>query len=189
MPVPDIPATYTPVKDFMLVLVESYNNPAAVGLASDYIDRQIVADLVDHRAAPIVNPDILAEMRRREPAKFEKMEISAIGREVGAHQVLYVDVREITFEQALGTQMIKAHAEARVKVVDAATGHTLWPIETNGGYPVTLDSPFANVAKGTTEMDIRNQVSRALANQIARLFYPVSGEEESHQQDPSQVGT
>jgi hypothetical protein len=191
MPIPDVPATYTPVKDFTLVLVESYNNPSSVGLASEYMTRQIVADMVDHRAAPIVNPDILADMRHHDPAKFEKMEIAAIGREVGAHQVLYVDVREINFEQALGTQMIKAHAEARVKFVDAATGHTLWPIETNGGYPVTLDSPFANVAKGTSETTIRNQVSRALANQIAKLFYPVSGEDETetHQQDPTEVGT
>ena len=119
------------------------------------------------------------------------MEISAIGREVGAHQVMYVDVRDISFEQALGTQMVKAHAEARVKFVDVASGGTLWPVETNGGYPVALDSPFANVAKGTTETDIRNQVSRSLANQIAQLFYPVSGEDETetHQQDPSQVGT
>ena len=189
LPVPDIPATYTPVKDFTLVLVESYNNPAAVGLASDHITRQIVANMVDHRAAPIVNPAILSDMRHHDPAKFEKMEIAAIGREVGAHQVLYVDVREITFEQALGTQMVKAHAEARVKFVDAATGHTLWPVETNAGYPVTLDSPFANVAKGTSETDIRNQVSSALANQISKLFYPVSGEQESNQQDPSAVGT
>ena len=68
LPIPDIPATYTPVKDFTLVLVESYNNPAAVGLASDYISRQIVANMVDHRARrssiPTSSPRCVVTSRR-----------------------------------------------------------------------------------------------------------------------------
>lgn len=179
---PQVPAQYVPQKDFMLVLVESYQNPASVAISSEELDRQIANDLIEHRVAPIINPDRVSELRLRNPSTFKELDIAAIGRSFGAKQVLYVDVKSFDVDDGVGGQMIKASAEARVRVVEASTGKTLWPMESQAGYPVTLQTPYVAIKEGVTESTLREQATRALGTRIAKLFFTSTEEPESNTQ-------
>jgi peptidoglycan-synthase activator LpoB len=175
---PQVPAQYVPQKDFMLVLVESYQNPSSIAIASEQLDRQIANDLIAHKVAPIINPDRLSEARLRNPSAYKEMDIAGIGRSFGAKQVLYVDIKHFDVDDAVGGQMVKATAEARVRVVDASTGKTLWPLESQAGYPVSFQSPFVAIKEGVTETSVRDQATRALGERIAKLFFTSTEESE-----------
>lgn len=172
-----VDAQYVPSKDVMLVLVESYNNPSSVAVTSEQLDRQIVNQLLEHKVAPVVNPDRLSELRHSSPEKFHTMDIAAMGRNFGANQVLYIDVQDFSLEEAIGGQMVKAHAEARVRVVDATTGRTKWPQESKAGYPVSLQTPYIAIKPGQTEVNVQDTVTRGLAERISRLFFGYSPDE------------
>jgi hypothetical protein len=173
---PQVPAQYVPQKDITLVLVENYQNPSSAAIASEQLDRQIASDLIEHKVAPIVNPDRVSEVRLHNPQMFNKLDIAGIGRTFGARQVLYVDVRSFNIEDAIGGEMVKASAEARVRIVDAVTGRTLWPVESQAGYPVSLQTPYIAIKEGVSESKVREEATRALGDRIAKLFF-VSTEE------------
>jgi hypothetical protein len=179
---PKVDAEFVPPKEVMLVLVESYQNPSSVSVAAEQLDRQIVNQLLEHKVAPVVNPDRLSELRHGNPDKFGQMDIAAMGRSFGAKQVLYIDMETFSLELAIGGQMIKAHAEARVRVVDAATGRTRWPQESKAGYPVSLQTPYIALKPGTTEATVKDQITHTLAEHISRLFF--SYEVDESESDP-----
>jgi hypothetical protein len=184
-PEPQVAAQYVPQKDFMLVMVESYQNPSSLAIASEQLNRQIANDLIEHKVAPIINPDRLSEVRLHSPATFNKLDIAGIGRSFGAKQVLYVDVQSFNIEDAIGGEMVKASAEARVRIVDAASGHTLWPMESQAGYPVSLQTPYVALKSGVTESAVREQATRALADRVAKLFFSSTEESLSDSQQLS----
>jgi hypothetical protein len=174
MPDPVVPAKYVPQHDNMLVLVENYQNPATITEAAEQMDRQIAETLVAHKVAPLVNPDLLTQLRTDHPDKYRKLEIPALGRALGARQVLYANVIQFATEPAVGSQMLKAHAEARVRIVDSKSGETRWPQDTAGGYPVSVDLPFRPTGDGVDEGYIREALARELSSRISKLFYDVS---------------
>ncbi|HZL35566.1 MAG TPA: hypothetical protein VFC78_09675 [Tepidisphaeraceae bacterium] len=173
-PEPVKPAQYAPKTDNMLVLVEDFQNPASIMESAEEMDRQIAEALIANKAAPIVNPDLLTELRTAKAEEYRKMPLPAIGRAVGAKQILYANVVQFATDSGVGNQMLKAHAEARVRIVDTATGQTRWPLDAAGGYPVTVDIPFAPTGADLNETTIREKLSRQLSDKIARLFYGAS---------------
>jgi len=173
---PVVPAAYVPPRDTMLVLVENFQNPASVTELSERVDRQVTYQLVQHRVAPVVNPDRLVELRQGKSRLYDKMEIAAIGRAVGAKQILYADLVDFTVEPALNVPMARGHAEARVRVIDAATGETRWPQESRAGYPVKAQTPFVELKEGVTEQTVEQQVGLQLSDSIAKLFYKSTSE-------------
>lgn len=174
MPDPTVAAKYVPQRDNMLVVVENYQNPATVMEAAEQMDRQIAENLIAHKVAPLVNPDRLTELRTDHPDKYRKLDIPSLGKTMGAGQVLYADVIHFDTESAVGSQMVKAHAEARVRIVDCKTGQTRWPQDTSGGYPVTVDLPFRPTGNGVNEGYIREALARELSDRVSKLFYDTS---------------
>ena len=172
-----VPAKYVPKKEPTLVLVENYRHPASVRLDAERLGRYIVEEFEGREIAPTIDPALLEELRARPDAKT--MSQSAIGRALGAKQVLYVDLTSFNVEEALGSEAIKGKAEATLKLVDATTGDTLWPDAVTTGYPVALETPYVRVGEDTNEMRLREQMCRQLANQIGKLFRKWSPEYES----------
>lgn len=183
-PEPTAEAVYVPPKDNMLVLVENYRNPASMQLVSELLDRQVTYQLVQHRVAPIINPDRLVDFRQTNSKKFSSMEIAAIGKALGAKQVLYADLVDFKTEGAIGAGMAKGHGEARVKVIDVATGEVRWPQDIADGYPVTTETPYIPLHEGATEGTVQQQVAQQLADGLAKLFY---GSETDHLQTHAPV--
>jgi predicted small lipoprotein YifL len=168
---PSTPPAYKPVKDDMLVLVENFRNPSSVSLTSERLDRQIAYELVEHKVAPIINPDRLEELRLTKQKQYSSMNVAAIGKAMGARQVLYADLIDFSVETAMGSEMSKGHAELRVRVIDVATGQTRWPEDVAAGYPVKLETPFLPLKSGVTESTLRDQMIHTLADRTAQVFY------------------
>jgi hypothetical protein len=187
---PKIPATYVPVKDEMLVLVENFRNPASVSLISEQVDREIAEELISHKVAPIINPALLMEMRVGQHKQYAGMEITAIGKKLGAKQILYADLVEFSVDSAEGAHMSRGRAEVRVRVIDVATGQTRWPTDLSAGIPISVQTPYIALKDGITEGSVREQIAHTLSDRVAKLFYEYSSDEVEPDHAPlAQMGT
>jgi hypothetical protein len=179
-PPPKIPAEFVPAKERTVVLVENFHNPASLRLESDAAARHLAEALKQENVAPIVDPSEVQTLREsRGATAFHKMPLDAIARELGAKQVIYVDVERFEVERALASEMFAGAAEARVRVVDDA-GAVLWPNDSAGGFPVAVKvDPQRNAqagsvggdAAGGSEQAVRQRLHAALADKVSKLFY------------------
>jgi len=67
--------------------------------------------------------------------------------------------------------MAKGQGEARVKVIDVATGEVRWPQDIADGYPVTVETPYIPLREGASERTVQEQVAQKMSDGLARLFY------------------
>ena len=169
---PKVPAQYVPEQRPMLVLVENYQHQSSVNAHADLLGRMLVKELEARRVAPIVPLDALQELRDARPAEFPRMSMSSIGREVGAEQILYVQLHNSDVTPMAGGNALTGQASASVKVVDVATGDTLWPggVASEAGYPVAAATKLGT-SNGGSVQDVRQRMYLDLSHQIARLFY------------------
>ena len=174
-----VPARYVPKKEPMVVIARTSQNAGGAALEAERLGRYVTEDLKDHKIGPMLDPSALTQFQSRRaggsvwaaavttaPAA-RPMTLAELGRAVGAKQILYVDLTAFSVESALGTDMVKGQAEARVRVIDADTGQTRWPTDTTQGYVIPLSTPFA----ATGEAAVRERMTKDLATRIARLFY------------------
>lgn len=168
---PEVPARYTPQKAPTLVLIENYRNPDAVALAAEQLTRQITVELRKHDVAPMIDPDALYELRSGHQEQYAKMNISAVGKEFKAKQVIYGDLIAFTVEQTLASDMVKGHAQIRVRVVEVSSGNTLWPTDVSGGESIALDTPYLHLTDGASEATVRGRLVTTLAEKVGQLFY------------------
>jgi hypothetical protein len=173
---PPIPAQYVPAKEPMLVLVENYHNPSATAIDGRFLELRIEEELQVRNIAPVIRADRL-ESVRSDPA-YEKMTIPAIGRAVGAKQVLYVNVRAFGVESTVGGEMIKGNSEATVRVVDAATGDTRWPNDNPTGYPLKVTTPWLRQGADATEASLRDRMADQTADALVKLFRKYSPDDD-----------
>lgn len=172
-----IPAAYVPEQEPMLVLVENYRNPSESYLDAERFTPHLIQNLTDNKVAPIVDPVELYALRDRKPGQLQKMSIAAIGREVGAKQVLYVDLVTCDVDLGAGSDTFKGSIAVRVKIIDAQSGEILWPTHATDGYPVSFETPVTRAAEGVTRDTVLDMTYRGAADQVAKLFYtwkPVS---------------
>jgi hypothetical protein len=168
---PPIPAKYVPAKVPTLVLVENSRNPSNLRLDADRLARAVGEELAAHQVAPITDPEKLTDFRRAQGAHYASLAITAVGRAVGADQVLYVDLIDVSVEPAIGSELLQGRAEARVRFVDVRTGQTLWPSDAAQGQPVGAATSYTSGGAGGGEPIVRDQLIDALADKVAKLFY------------------
>jgi hypothetical protein len=173
---PKVPAQYTPAKEPMLVLVENYHNPSLVLLDAQQLSNRIAETLRHYDVAPVIDPGKL-EAVRQQPG-FASMTIPAVGRAVGAKQVLYVNVRRFDVQGTVGNDMLKGSADMTVRVVDAATGATRWPADETGGRAVPVETPWIRQGQGANEASLRDQMSDRAAESIVKMFRKYNPEDQ-----------
>lgn len=177
-PAPKTPAQYVPAQESLVVVVEGYQNPGIVGFLGGHMERMISEQLITHDVAPIINPNLLNDFRNgRTGDEYRQVKIASIGKALKAKQVLYVNVTQFSLESAGGTQMAKGLAEARVRIVDVATGETRWPRDASGGQVLQLNTPYVELTGGVTESALRDRMARGLCDKVARLFYAATTEQ------------
>lgn len=107
----------------------------------------------------------------------EPRSIDAIGEDVGAEVVVYVEM--ISWSLRGDGVVFAPTARVSVKVLDVANDVRLWP-QTIGGHVMTVQLP-QTASEGPTNRVERNAVEEGLARliglRVARLFY-------THQPDP-----
>ena len=176
-PAPKVPAQFTPAKTPVLVLVENFHNPASLRLEADSIARHLAEELEMKDVAPVVDEAEVAALRQKGASAYRQMPLDAIGRAVGARQIIYVDLEQFEISHALASELLGGDAAARVRVVDDA-GAVLWPVNSAGGFPVSVKIQPEPVAIGTGDFAVRRKLHAALADKVAKLFYAYSSEGE-----------
>lgn len=167
-----VEARYVPEQVPMLVLVERYNQSSGGTsiVDTEVLTREVSKQIARHEIAPQVDATTALDLRSQDPAAFSKLTISQIGGKLGASQVLYVNVLQSEVQSPEGSSMVRGTMAARVKVIDVASGRTLFPVDLANGYPVSVETSPQNVRAGTTPESVRGLMARQLAEQIGRLF-------------------
>lgn len=106
-----------------------------------------------------------------------KMAIDAIGRAVGAEQVVFVDMQAFSLSPEGITP--RPSGACYVKVIDVTNRERLFPIDDGGfpsssGYPVQVAMREVSLERYRTtssRRQIREQLANEIADQIAKVFY------------------
>src|SRR5439155_24630450 len=92
--------------------------------------------------------------------------VAELGRSVGAKQVIYIDLASFQVEPAMASELTSGSAQAHVFVIDAVTGHPLWPGDFEQGHSVMVKSPYARAGQKATESTVRDHMCHDMAIQI-----------------------
>ena len=166
-----LPAAYVPKAVPTLVLSEHRPTAAVDDVSSEDIGRRTAFIWDEHKLAPLIDLSKLEEFHLRQPAEYDSMSTAALGKAVGAQQVLYIDVRDSHVESAGGSDTIRAKASVRVKMVDVATGNTLWPPDAADGYALDAETDYAARGEGVSESSQLEAVRSIISDKITKLFY------------------
>lgn len=167
---PATPAKYPLSNEPTLVLVESYKNPTDTFVVSEQLARSVMEDLQEaDQKRELVPLERLFRLRDAEPTRFGKMKVSEVAGELGAAQVIYVDVQQSTIEPIAGGEYIRGSMLVRVKVI-SASGALLWP-ENSEGYPVGIETPTVQTGKGSNASTLQDSMAQNVGTSIGRLFH------------------
>ena len=166
-----IPAKYVPRKVDTLVLAEHQVRANVDDSATEDMSRRVSLVWEREKIAPIVDPSKLDRLRSTSRPAFDSMSIVAIGKQLNAAQVLYLDVLDDQIEAPPASDLIRGKMSARVRVIDVATGTTLWPTDASDGYPIDCQSDWVSRGDGTNDSTVEESVRNETAELISRLFY------------------
>jgi len=158
------------------ILVENYENPDLAAndselLTRDLYDRITKVEVDKKKLATFVPFQKVLDLRNSKPKDFPTMTMSQIGKAVGAEQIIYVDLQNGGVAP-LGTgAAMQGKAHAMVKVIDVATGDTLWPTDMAEGFPVNAQTNPLAGQEVTSYNAVREQLYDTMGDQIAKLFY------------------
>ena len=168
---PAVEPLYVPAKTPMLVLAENYADPSASEVGAEQLERFVIDELRAHDVAPIADCEKVWALRAAEPQQYRAKSIDQLGRIADAAQVLYINLRVGSTYVGQSSEVYQGRGSALVRIVDVASGQTLWPVDGTEGYPITQDSQLVRARPGVNDASVRRDVQRGLADQIAKLFY------------------
>jgi hypothetical protein len=168
---PSVSARYVPdPKDPMLVLVESYGLDLDSGIETEHVQTSLIKTLNDNKVVTtIVDSAKVARLRDRDPAAYKKLTVDEIGRDVGARQVLYVNINQENITSPAGSGQVRGTLRAVVRIVDTASGDLRWPSDATSE-TVDIKTPWKE-QKDMGQGDIRAVMSDQMADEIGKLFH------------------
>ena len=181
---PAVDAQYDPQKRPTLVLVENFQDPDASAADGDVIAREVGEKLHENADLEVVDADRVVPLRTEQAATFHAMSVPAVGRALGAKQVVYVNLVESETSADPTGAAVHAKATARVRVVDAATGSVLWPTGQPRGLELSADVPYDR-SDSTHGAGMRGEMLSQLSDRIAKLFYKWKPDTEKESNDAS----
>ena len=138
---PSVDPVYVPAKERMLIVVENFQHPSDAYADAEMLARTLHDELTRLKIAPLVPMEDLYALRSNRASDYRKMSIAAIGRELGARQVLYVDLHQVSIDAAPGSDLLRGRVTVLLRIVDAETGQSRWPQDVAEGYPVSHETP------------------------------------------------
>ena len=167
-----MPAKFVPPNEPTLVLVENDRMSGGGDPDCRRLAQFIGHDLEEHKVVPLVTDDALFRLRDSDPGAFARLSIAALGRAAGAKQIIYVSILTYEKDTPLGSDHIKWSASVRVKVVDAQTGESRWPLELSDGQPLSAETDFTQIQPNGAGSDhVRDNLNQVLAVDIGKLFH------------------
>jgi len=176
-----IEAEYTLLEVRTVVFIDDRRNVLPRTLLRTSIGEAIARDLLARKLVPsIVSPRDAIALARQKESGTKPLSIAAIGRELEARQVLYVQVTGFTLsgdgEVTGGAFGMRPTAVCRVKVIDCEENRRNYPIGDigEGGRQVTsrireVDPESIRSVAG--RRSVEDQLAARMAIDIAQLFY------------------
>jgi hypothetical protein len=161
-----------------LLLVENYQR-GTLQSPSDELAHLVTADLIAHKAGVLINQDELIRFRNDHPEEFAKMKIQEVGRRLGAVEVIYVNLQELSVSSLPASEMLQGRIAASVRVIDVETGKTVWP-GIGGDREFKDDTEFVPKAAVDSITAMQSQMVQDLATPVAQLFYKYAAKDDSN---------
>jgi hypothetical protein len=173
-PPPKVQALYDLQDVPTVVFVDDRDN-----LVSPSSLRRVVADtassqlMANEAVSMTITPQDAMLIASRSDRNNALMDIEAIGRAVGAHQIIYVRITQFSATEDGYTPV--PVAAATVKVIDVVSGTRVFPgSEMPDGYPVrTTGKPVdpSMYSTRTTRLKLYESLAAGLGDEIAKIFY------------------
>lgn len=180
-----IPAQFELAKDStVVVLVDDPNHllgdPSLPRLVAGWATQTLNKELKKTKA---IAPEKVIELEQKTGSDFANLPVDKIGREVGATQVIYVQVESAGISGDPG--LYRPKAVVRVNVIDAATGQRLFPMTDHNnpdsdsrsisqrGVPVTSQLPYTTSNEnpvGETAV-LMHKLAQEIGVNVAQVFY------------------
>ena len=161
-----------------LVLVDDPENYLGDSSLRYLVAQQTTLLLSEQKKAPsLIETRKLSELALELGSqKIAAMPVDQIGRKLDAARVIHVHIENAAFIYELG--MLRPSINARVKVIDTATGKRLFPPDNSSGLPVLGYLVSANLRYRTQEEQaiammpvLRHDLAQKLGVHIAQLFF------------------
>lgn len=159
----------------VLILVDDLQERLSSPRSGTTLAKQLAKELETNRAVDRLVPQAKLGALRRQHQDFDQISCREIGEQAGAHQVLYLEVRDFYAEPEVEDAGGAARISVAVKVINVLEKKDrdkvrLWPAERDGRV-VSADLDAAAVMQAKTPNAISDRLTRELAAKLARLFY------------------
>lgn len=178
-----IPAEHTLAPVRTVVFVDDRANVLPRTVLRVEIGDRVAQDLLAQKLVPsvVATRDAIALTRQREDGA-KPLSIAAIGRELEAQQVVYIQINSFTLagdgafaNAGVGTGVgVTPTAKASVKVIDIAAGERAYPLAETGGRELVATTREIDPGKLRTVAQRRaaeEALAEKLGTTIAKLFY------------------
>ena len=167
-----IPAEYDGLKDSTIAVVtltdsSQYTHDIAARQLSRRVGEVLSVKVKDLK---LVREDLVEEYR--DVHGFETLDYSEIGKEVGADQVLAIELTDLKLRD--GATLFRGRADVHLQVIDVKTGNTVYR-KTIDEY--TFPKTAGQHSSETTEDRFRKLYLKMMADEIGRMFYPFDATE------------
>ena len=141
---------------------------------SHFVD-DVSRQLIEHGAAKKVIPRATIDALRQTVHDFEKRGCREIGKLAGAHQVIWIEVRDFLAVSQVLDPSNAAYFSVSVKVINALeeknrTRVRLWPTSPTG-HAIHVRMDGSEVSMARNKDTIAKELGHRLAGEIAKLFY------------------
>lgn len=170
IPEPPVPAEYVLYQTPVIVIAESKSSDTLTQLDGDRLGRLVTNEIYDYQLAPTIETDQLVELRDRLLSKYKTESIQSIGRQIGAEQVVYIEIMNVGVGTSAGSDIVKCVASATVKVIDVASGKLVYPEDSASGRLVNFQTRPERLTPDMTPASLRGEALDGLAHNIVKLF-------------------
>jgi len=177
-----VPAEFELTRDGpVLVLVDDDEERLLTPRTRAELSRQVSAQLIASEAAAEVLPPAALDRLRREHRDLANRGCREVGRLAGAHQVLWLQVRDFLADTDPTEASAAARMSVTVKVINAreeedAGAVRLWPTEREGRL-VSAELDAARVVRADSANEVAGMLLEQIAGDVAKLFYEHSLED------------
>ena len=159
----------------VLILVDDLQERLSSPRSGTTLAKQLAKELETNQAVAQLVPQAKLGALRRQHQDFDQLSCREIGEQAGAHQVLYLEIRDFYAEPDIEDAGGAARMSVAVKVINVLEKKErskvrLWPAERDGRV-MSTDLDAAAVMQAKTSKAISDRLTGELAAKLARLFY------------------
>ncbi len=166
---------YTLSKGPILILIDDPEEKVDWPVANRMLFDALTQELLRNEATETTIPHASIQSLRQADPDFAKLSCAAVGRKLGADQVLWLEVQFFQAREELSDMDQSGVFAVSVKVINPNEQEKrsmvrLWPAGMDGYY-VSSQLNAADVSKFRTRDIITQALAQRLAERVAKLFY------------------